>query len=144
MGRRLRSSLTAMLLAAAFAAPVPGAAAGFGSTDSPFLPADQAFQPDAWMDGETLTVAWRIATGYYLYDHALDVRVDGQSIPVTWPAGEAYHDEHFGAVTIYRDQLFGTVTPESPATSVTVHYQGCADAGLCYPPMSTTLAVVPE
>jgi thiol:disulfide interchange protein DsbD len=58
------------------------------------------------------------------------------------PAGEKHDDEHFGPTVVYR----GLLEAELPLNqlpkgkySLTVSYQGCADAGLCYPPQTRTL-----
>ncbi|MHC6375532.1 protein-disulfide reductase DsbD domain-containing protein, partial [Escherichia coli] len=49
------------------------------------------------------------------------------------PKGKAYRDEFFGDVETYRKELLGTLTGTpaagASATTLTVKYQGCADAG---------------
>ncbi len=61
------------------------------------------------------------------------------------PKGKAYRDEFFGDVETYRKELLGTLTGTpaagASATTLTVKYQGCADAGVCYPPQTRTLKV---
>ena len=109
--------------------------------DAPaFLPAYQAFVPEHCPEAGHHTIAWRIEPGYYLYRHALSFTVDGDPLNASIPDGEPYLDEHFGEVTIYRDQLFVQI----PATEgvLTVTYQGCADAGLCYPPQEQRFELV--
>lgn len=114
------------------AAPLAGAA-GLSQT-SAFLPADQAFAADVWREETGHTVAWTVAPGYYLYGHALAFELDGEALAVDIPAGMPYHDAHFGDVTIYRDQLFVSLPHTQSGGELLVRYQGCADAGLCYPP----------
>ena len=135
-------------------------AAGFfdnSSTSEPaFLAADEAFVVDALaLDGQTLQARWLIAPGYYLYKQRLSVQItapDGLRADWQAPTGESYHDEHFGDVEIYHDELdlpiqlvdLETASDRSSApsdnTAKTVHltlrYQGCAEAGLCYPPQT--------
>lgn len=112
-----------------------------------FLPVDEAFelQPLELRDGR-LEVSWRIAKDYYLYRDRLKFTLTQPAgtplgAPVL-PASEKYHDEHFGAVDVYRGALRATL-PLAAATTgpvkLTVVYQGCADAGLCYPPQTRTL-----
>ncbi|WP_127346383.1 protein-disulfide reductase DsbD domain-containing protein [Pseudidiomarina mangrovi] len=102
-----------------------------------FLPVDQAYQFDFQQRGNQLTLSWDIADGYYLYQHRFvaDPTVALLSEP-TLPEGTNYHDEFFGDVVIYRDQV--SITYELAAASAdqpfVISYQGCADAGLCYPP----------
>jgi len=102
-----------------------------------FLPVDQAFelQPLERRDGK-LIVSWRIADRYYLYRDRLKFALADSKAPLaaSLPAGQKHKDEYFGEVEIYR----GTLRAELPhdgsgPVSLTVAYQGCADAGLCYP-----------
>lgn len=133
-----------MLLA--LAAPAALAADLQRDSEPEFLPVDEAFQPDAWAEEGALTLAWQVAPGYYLYRHAFRVNVHGDAVPAVFPPGEARHDEFFGQVETYSDQVFATLPlPErlqdQPIIDVTVRYQGCAEAGLCYPPTERTLTV---
>jgi thiol:disulfide interchange protein DsbD len=102
-----------------------------------FLPVDQAYQFDFQQHGNQLTLSWDIADGYYLYQHrfSADPTVPLVSEPAL-PTGIDYYDEFFGYVVIYRDQV--TITYELAAATAdqpfVISYQGCADAGLCYPP----------
>ena len=65
---------------------------------------------------------------------AQDRSLDGKPLP--------HEDEHFGTVQVYRDRLVVQLpfTKDAKgAVSIKVVYQGCADAGLCYPPQTRTL-----
>ncbi len=112
-----------------------------------FLPADEAFVLDALaLEAGQIEARWLIAPGYYLYRHRLDVTpVAPEDITLQWqaPAGEAYEDEHFGQVNIFRDELSLPLRVDSTAESVELEfrYQGCADAGLCYPPQTRRLRI---
>lgn len=113
-----------------------------------FLPVDQAFeiQPLEWREDGMLEVSWRIAKDYYLYRDKLKVKAAEPAslklgAPVL-PASLPYEDEHFGTVQVYRDKLVARVPFDKGAKGrirLTVVYQGCADAGLCYPPQTRTL-----
>ncbi|MGQ4277081.1 protein-disulfide reductase DsbD [Pseudidiomarina sp. E22-M8] len=108
---------------------------------SEFLPVDQAFQFDFRQQSKKLTLRFEIAEGYYLYQHRFSF---GDSVPlaeqVQLPPGEAHYDEFFGESTIYRKQLeFTLLLANTNAESITITYQGCADAGLCYPPTSKNI-----
>lgn len=111
-----------------------------------FLPVDQAFelQPLELREGR-LEVRWRIAKDYYLYKDRLKFTLTAPAgaalgAPVL-PTGEPYHDEHFGDVIVFRQELIArlSVTGGAPPYALTVVYQGCADQGLCYPPQTRTL-----
>lgn len=133
----------ALLLAAAGAAVA--ADDPFGKKKPEFLPVDEAFelQPLVRKDDGTLEVSWRIAKEYYLYRDRLKFTA---SAPVklgkpVLPASLPYEDEHFGTTQVYRDKLVVQL-PAAEAggrVKLTVVYQGCADAGLCYPPQTRSL-----
>lgn len=124
---------------------LPAQAGLLGGGENRFLPVDQAFAPQASLADGTVTVRWLIADDYYLYRHALDFQpVGGASLgtPII-PDGAIHDDEFFGQVETYRHQLTVRipVTSDAPPTAITIHYQGCADAGLCYPPQTRTLTL---
>ena len=137
---RLRRWLAGLVLLAA----IPATAA-----DIELPPVDEVFVLSAQATArDRIEVRWQIADGYYLYRHRTSVKADAAFTGATLalPKGKAYRDEFFGDVETYRQQLVGTLTgvPASGATTatLTVKYQGCADAGLCYPPQTRTLKVV--
>lgn len=120
------------------------------SQTAEFLPVEQAFQANAWIapskttEGkEAVFLQWQITPGYYLYRHrfAVDQLEDGFAVDVIIPEGKAKHDEYFGDVEVYYQQ----VTLELPIEAINnqsalkISYQGCADAGLCYPPQTLYL-----
>jgi thioredoxin:protein disulfide reductase len=125
-------------------------AAGQGTAQSKFLPADQVFHVGATAAGtDAIRLDWWIRNGYYLYRSRLKVSAgDGAALgALQLPAGQIKIDPYFGREEIYRNAVTGTV-PVPAATagqgrtlSLQVTYQGCADAGLCYPPITKTLAV---
>lgn len=102
-----------------------------------FLPVDQAYRFDFQQQGNQLSLRWDIADGYYLYQHRFiaDPSVALVDQPEL-PAGLDYNDSFFGDVVIYRNQLTITYTIASASADqpFVISYQGCADAGLCYPP----------
>ena len=108
-----------------------------------FLPVDQAFQLSATQQNGAITFFWQIAPEYYLYRHRLQFeKVDTQAeISPEIPAGKAKHDEYFGDVEVYYGDLAVTLPAMAAEESSTVRvsYQGCADAGLCYPPQNRYL-----
>lgn len=108
--------------------------------DQAFLPVREAFQPSAWHDGETLHVGFENAEGYYLYRHqfAIETDVDGLALGAPeLPPGLAKSDEFLGDVNVFYDSVVFEV-PLEPGhqgpLEITLTFQGCADAGLCYPP----------
>src|SRR5689334_6531564 len=120
------------------------------NSDPEFLPVDQAFQVDATADGaDRVRVQWTIHEGYYLYKSRLKFATgskDAQLGAPTLPTGQKKHDEYFGEQEVYHDELVALI-PVAHAGAKTlqlpleVTYQGCAEAGLCYPPQTKTLNV---
>ncbi len=106
-----------------------------------FLPVDEAYQLTLVADGDQrLTLQWVIAPEYYLYRHAFKAQASdsegGIAANLVVPDGLAKTDEFFGDVEVYYDALEAMVALErtTELAQIKVTYQGCADAGLCYPP----------
>ena len=106
-----------------------------------FLPVDEAYQLTLLADGDQrLMLQWVIAPEYYLYRHAFKVQASDSegniAANLAVPDGLAKTDEFFGDVEVYYDALEALVALESTTelAQIKVTYQGCADAGLCYPP----------
>ncbi len=111
-----------------------------------FLHVDEAFvlSAEAAPDGSVLA-RWEIADGYYLYRHQFGfssrVDADHPATPVALgeaeiPPGKQKVDEYFGEVEVYYHSAQARVPVVEGAgiVEVGIKYQGCADAGLCYPP----------
>lgn len=104
---------------------------------SNFIPADQAFAFDFQQNAHDLNLSWQVKDGYYLYRKQVAITPAQASIaPVQLPDGEWHEDEFFGKSEIYRHQLTlpVTINQASKGATLTVTYQGCAEAGFCYPP----------
>ncbi len=117
--------------------------------EADLLPVDEAFVLSAGAtEPGRIDVRWKIADGYYLYRHRTEVRAlsgaEGGSLRL--PPGKAHVDEFFGPVETYRGLLEGRLEGIRPGAGSTqavlqVKYQGCADAGICYPPQTRELRV---
>ncbi|MEI6067506.1 MAG: protein-disulfide reductase DsbD [Methylococcaceae bacterium] len=118
----------------------------FNSTTDELLPAEQAFQFFTTVkDANTLHVNWEIAKGYYLYREKIQFELtNATGNPLgnyTIPRGEPKHDEAFGQVETFHNELsfdLPLIRTNSSAQSITLQakFQGCADRGVCYPPMT--------
>ena len=113
-----------------------------------FLPPEQAFRFSARaLDARTVEVAFEVADGYYLYREQFAFAADDAAVrlaPARIPPGKVKFDETFGKqVETHRGRVVIVVpVAAAPASFVlTVTSQGCADAGLCYPPMETAARV---
>ena len=118
-----------------------------------FLPVDQAFQVQARVTQPgQVAVDFKVAPGTYLYRERMEARLDGPSpvaLDLTTPDGERKHDPTFDKVMeVYHHDVAATVAVPvapgeaaaqasgTPQQTLAVVYQGCADAGLCYPPQT--------
>lgn len=101
-----------------------------------FLPVDKAFTftSERLPSGET-QLFWQIADGYYLYQKRLKFDGLAQEHQPALPDGEHHSDEFFGEQTVYRQGL-EVKLPAAASGKVKLGWQGCADAGLCYPPQT--------
>ncbi len=120
------------------------------SGEGTFLPPDQVFHFSAEAQGpDRIRLVWEIARGYYLYRNRLKVAASGavQLGQLVLPTGENKTDKFFGTQQVYRIELVATLPLARAASSTTVTvplrvtYQGCADAGLCYIPITKTIAI---
>ena len=124
-----------------------------GRDEPEFLHPDIAFQVDASAPEPALAVVrWRIEPGYYLYAKRMEVHLPEGSSPgttiaaVELPPGEIQEDQYFGRVEVHRFDASASVRlahAGSPPKDIVldVVYQGCADEGLCYPPIQKALSV---
>ena len=104
---------------------------------SNFIPADQAFVFDFQQNQHDLTLTWQVKEGYYLYRKQVSITPAQANVgALQLPAGEGHKDEFYGKSEIYRQRLSVpvTVNQADKGATLTVTYQGCADAGFCYPP----------
>ena len=106
-------------------------------TKAEFLPVGKAFTftSERLASGET-QLYWQIADGYYLYQQRM--KFEGLAEQPVLPQGEAHSDEFFGEQQVYRQGL-EVKLPAGATGKVKLGWQGCADAGLCYPPQSLTV-----
>ncbi|WP_338883417.1 protein-disulfide reductase DsbD [Xenorhabdus sp. TH1] len=103
-----------------------------------YLPADQAFMFDFQQQGNKLTLNWDIQPGYYLYRKQFNI-IPNQEVSlgeISYAKGVDHEDEFFGKTEVY----FQSARIDIPILSATnngslqITYQGCAEAGYCYPP----------
>jgi thiol:disulfide interchange protein DsbD len=102
-----------------------------------FLQVDEAFQFDFAQQGDQLILSWKIADGYYLYKKQFKTVVKQAELGMpVFPVAEQIEDEFYGLSDVFRNQLDITYPVVSSVQDgiVKIRYQGCADAGLCYPP----------
>ena len=120
----------------------------FGNSD--FLPVDEAFRPRVTaIDGNTVEVSIQVAAGYYLYKDKISAATVSPRVQLgklDLPQGEMKTDQYFGDMEVYHEDVFAVLplaraTPESMDLELDLKYQGCADGGICYMPVTRSLTV---
>jgi thiol:disulfide interchange protein DsbD len=117
---------------------------GIDSNETDFLPPDVAFRVAARIDGNVLKVRWVIADGYYLYRHKIEVKAESPDLVVATPVlppGVVKTDPYLGTQQVYMQQVeaavpYSRLDAGAHPVQIKVTYQGCAEAGLCYPPIT--------
>jgi thioredoxin:protein disulfide reductase len=133
---------------------LPGQAAASAAEPARLVPAPAQKQPD-FLDPDVafrlsarlvapgkISLDWVIADHYYLYQQRLKFAASTPGVTLgapQLPAGDKKHDEYFGDQIVYHQELRATLPyTGKPAGNldIAVTYQGCAEAGLCYPPIT--------
>jgi thiol:disulfide interchange protein DsbD len=123
-------------------------APAWGVAGDDFLPPEEAFRFEARaLDARTVEIGFTVADGYYLYREQFAFKADGDAVtlgPAQIPPGKIKYDDTFEKdVETHRGRLLVRLPVNSaPAGFVLrVTSQGCADQGLCYPPMESLAQV---
>ncbi|TAN52729.1 MAG: protein-disulfide reductase DsbD [Methylococcaceae bacterium] len=124
---------------------------GLSVGQADLLPAEQAFQLFAEVkDADTLALSWRIAEGYYLYREKFKFELmDSPGVRLgnfDPPHGQPMEDEAFGHVEVFHEQVAFNLPllrdqTGAVALQLKAGFQGCAERGVCYPPMQQTVTL---
>lgn len=107
-----------------------------------FLDAAEVFTlEDVRRQGNEYVLQGHVADEHYVYRHSLRL-VDGQEndVDLALPAGTSRHDEFFGDTEIYTGDAARLRFPATASGTLTLHWQGCAEAGICYPPQTIQIS----
>ena len=140
--RKITASILLLMLAAAPA---------LQAQEDELLPPEEAFALSARVEGDTLIAEYKIAPGYYMYRERFDFQIESSDAPARFdvaviPPGKVKNDEFFGRMETYRDNVvikLPLLFENTPANRLQVKAvsQGCADIGVCYPPLKQALSV---
>jgi len=119
--------------------------------DQQLLEPDDAFNLSSkTIDHQRIQFNWEIAEGYYLYQNKIKISIispAGLSLnDIVFPLGKEKHDEIFGDTIVYYDSLaiqqgLTTTLEQTTSLQLNVEFQGCADIGVCYPPMKKVVSL---
>ncbi|WP_224786288.1 protein-disulfide reductase DsbD [Pandoraea fibrosis] len=121
--------------------------AGHAQAADDFLDPDVAFKVSKTEQPGAVLLHFEVAKGYYLYRERFAFAADNPAVTLgtpVFPTGEVKHDETFGKdMEVYHEPIDVRI-PVSQANgpfTLNVTMQGCADKGLCYPPMDKPLKI---
>ncbi|MBB5322429.1 protein-disulfide reductase DsbD [Marinobacter oulmenensis] len=138
--------------------PGQGHALGDGGTtllgsggQGDFLPVDEALPFNYTTDDGAVRLSWQITPGHYLYRSRIQVSTTTEGVTLGEPEfsrpGTVIDDEFFGESTVFFDPVEVRVPVTLPdgvrEAELQVRYQGCAKAGLCYPPQTRDVLYYP-
>jgi thiol:disulfide interchange protein DsbD len=122
-----------------------------GLQEEEFLPPDQAFVlTTEVVNANTVKAHWQITKGYYLYRDKFKFNLkqapEGVKLgEVVLPPGENKHDEYFGDISVFHNEVSASIpivgNSAGQPLNLELIYQGCAEAGLCYPPIFKTVSL---
>jgi len=145
----LGTSLTGAISTQALAAQGnAGDFSAFGGADP--LPAEEAFVPTIEaLSRDQLAIRFDITDGYYLYRDKLGFSLtdtgDASLGKPVMPEAIVVEDDFFGTTATYRDSaelsLPLSVNADVKAVTLDITFQGCADIGICYPPVTSSFTV---
>ncbi|WP_298217687.1 protein-disulfide reductase DsbD [Halothiobacillus sp.] len=111
-----------------------------GGSEEQLLDPEQAFKASIQLENSTILLHWDIADNYHLYRDRIKIGLADTDARITTgsiPNGKIVDDPGFGKTEVFYHNLDAKVGIEpgkSNTAIVVVGSQGCADAGLCYPP----------
>ncbi len=120
----------------AFAAEDDDLASLFAA-DNEFLHVDEAFKLSTEIVDQEIIAKFEIADNYYMYRSRFFFKAEGATLGKAYiPDGKKKVDEYLGDVEVYYHHLEISIpfTAQTSPFKFTIEFQGCAEAGLCYPP----------
>lgn len=143
----ISSLLRLFLLTLALLLPATASLAAFGSNGlggQDFLPVDEALPFSSTTTDSGVLLRWDTAPGHYLYRERITIAPVSEAVTVSDPVfsepGVETEDPYFGTVNVFYEPVEARVDLTLPdgvrEATLQVTYQGCAKAGLCYPPQT--------
>lgn len=136
-----------LVLVAGAAQAKPWWLKGVDSNESDFLPPDVAFRVGGTTEAGVAHIRFVIADGYYLYKQKIEFQAESPDLTLLapqLPPGTLKTDAYFGTQEIYTQQAevnvpYSRLDGGAHPLQLKVTYQGCAEAGLCYPPITKVI-----
>lgn len=136
------------LLTGATGTHANGLSALFGQSAKQFLPVHEAFKPSIEQNGNQITVRFSVTPEHYIYQDKLVLKLPEGVVASDWQfdrASSFVDDPSFGRVAVFEQDFVAIahLSTDKPLNNQTIslRWQGCAKAGLCYPPENTPLTI---
>ncbi len=99
------------------------------------LPAEEVFKINVSQTGNKIVIEWDIKDKYYLYSDSIKINQNNNTVEYVLLKSDKYkiEDEYFGKTEIYKNFLSVYVDNSDNLSNYVILYQGCAEAGFCYP-----------
>lgn len=99
------------------------------------LPAEEVFKINVSQTGNKIVIEWDIKDKYYLYSDSIKINRNNNTVEYVLLKSDKYkiEDEFFGKTEIYKNFLSVYVDNNDNLSNYVILYQGCAEAGFCYP-----------
>ncbi|MBL3556575.1 MULTISPECIES: protein-disulfide reductase DsbD [Marinobacter] len=141
---RVLSRLILFLALSFLSTLTAGAGNSLFGNGNDFLPVDEALPFSFTAENGAVLLSWNIAPDHYLYEGRISVSSNTEGVELGEPefsyTGTDTEDEFFGNVTVFYEPVEARVPVKLPEgvreAELQVTYQGCASAGLCYPPQT--------
>ncbi|MDX1551079.1 MAG: protein-disulfide reductase DsbD [Marinobacter sp.] len=141
---RVLSRLILFLALSFLSTLTAGAGNSLFGNGNDFLPVDEALPFSFTAENGAVVLSWNIAPDHYLYEGRISVSSETEGVELGEPefsyTGTDTEDEFFGKVTVFYEPVEARVPVKLPEgireAELQVTYQGCASAGLCYPPQT--------
>jgi len=120
------------------------------TTAADFLTLDQAFQTAVTVKNGQIKVTWTAQPKHYIYQESLALKLVNPrsdttlTAPIISPKGIMKHDEFLGETLVHYNVVNLTqnyISAEPQTLEIKTTFQGCAEAGICYPPKTKTQTI---
>nr|AAQ62378.1 predicted thiol-disulfide isomerase/thioredoxin [uncultured marine gamma proteobacterium EBAC31A08] len=99
--------------------------------------ANEVFALTTNVEKQAAYITWQIRDGYYMYLDSIELKFKDKVLPFKTleSSKDLYRDEFFGETEILRDEFIISIEINSSLnlSEVLIYYQGCSEAGFCYP-----------
>lgn len=119
----------------------------FGQKKTKFLPVHQAFGVSAKQEGDLLVVSFRVTPEHYVYQDKLALTLPNGVVAEAWQFDKSpttIDDPTFGQVAVFEEDVVAKtklITNADINAPISIKWQGCAKAGLCYPPETLSIPI---